>query len=181
MHPCIDASHRTQSHRTPQIIFLRVIEWIQRMDVHSYVRPVRRIGTKIRSGPVRSGPRSRIGLALISVRIGLTIFFVDARISTTRKVLKKKYGTARSMSSENRQNRSYPQDFLSRLKFENSLATFGRIQPIVSRFIALYPLLWHKSPDDRPNSPKSGVRNFEILVFFDRVLERLQYLDDVIV
>ena len=30
--------------------------------------------------------------------------------------------------------------FLSRLKFENSLATFGRIQPIVPRFIALYPL-----------------------------------------
>ena len=30
--------------------------------------------------------------------------------------------------------------FLSRLKVENSLATFGRIQPIVPRFIALYPL-----------------------------------------
>ena len=67
--------------------------------------------------------------------------------------------------------------FLSRLMFENSLGPFGRIQPIVLRFIALYPLQWHKSTDDRPNSPKSGVSIFEILVFFDRVLERLQYLD----
>ena len=47
--------------------------------------------------------------------------------------------------------------FLSRLIFENALATFWRIQPIVPGFIALYPPLWHKSLEDRPNSPKSGV------------------------
>ena len=60
--------------------------------------------------------------------------------------------------------------FLSRLKFENSLATFGRIQPIVPGFIALYPPLLHKSLEDRPNSPKSGVWNFEFSVLLSGVL-----------
>ena len=59
--------------------------------------------------------------------------------------------------------------FLSRLKSENSLATFGRIQPIVPRFIALYPPLWHKSRDDRLNSPKTGVWNFEFSVLLSCV------------
>ena len=57
---------------------------------------VRSVGSVPKSGPVR---------------IGLTIFFVDAKILMSRKFLKNKYGTARSISSKNRQHRSYPRDF----------------------------------------------------------------------
>ena len=46
---------------------------------------------------------------------------------------------------------------------QNPHATFERIQPIVPGFSALYPPSWHKSRDDRLNSPKSGASIFRTL------------------
>ena len=85
-------------------------------------------------------------------------FFVDAKIfSSARKLGKQKVWTD-AINSVQKSSKSEPSSrFLSHLKLENSLATFGRIQPIVPGFIALYPPLWHKSLEDRPNSPKSGL------------------------
>ena len=90
---------------------------------------VRSVGSVPKSGPVRSGLRSRIGLALISVRIGSTkIFSGGAQFS------KKKFGAMRSISSKNRWNRSHPRDFWAVQSLKISHAIFWQIRPIVPGF-----------------------------------------------
>ena len=74
-----------------------------------YVRPVRRIGTKIRSGPVGPAVSDRSRTDLGPDRFD--DFFRRRENFDDAKRFEKKYGTARSISSKNRQNRSYPQDF----------------------------------------------------------------------
>lgn len=77
--------------------------WITWPCLFCFDFPVRRIGTAIWTGPVRSGLRSLIGLALISVRISSTKIF-----PTARNFQKKKFKATRSISSKDRRNRSYP-------------------------------------------------------------------------
>ena len=67
-------------------------------------------------------------------------FFVAAKIvSSARKFGKKKVWTDAINSVQKSSKSESSSRFLSHLTIENSLATFGRIQPIVPRFIALYP------------------------------------------
>ena len=79
--------------------------------------------------PVRSGLRSRIGLALISVGIGSTIVF-----SGGAQFSNKKFGAMRSISSKNRWNRSHPRDFWAVQSLKISHAIFWQFRPIVPGF-----------------------------------------------
>ena len=90
---------------------------------------VRSVGSVPKSGLVRSGLRSRIGLALISVRIGSTKFF-----SGGAQFSKKKFGAMRSISSKNHWNRSHPRDFWAVRSLKISHAIFWQIRPIVPGF-----------------------------------------------
>merc|ERR1711998_394605 len=72
--------------------------------LQTYVRPVRRIGTEIRSGPVRSSVSDRSRPDLGPDRS-------DEKFSDGAKISKKKFGATRSISSKNRRNRSHPRDF----------------------------------------------------------------------
>ena len=98
-----------------------------------YVRPVRRIGNEIRSGPVRSAVSDRSRTDLGPDRFD--DFFRRRENFDEKQVRNGASDFVQESSTSELSSR-----FLSRLKVENSLATFGRIQPIVPRFIALYPL-----------------------------------------
>ena len=105
-----------------------------------YVRPVRRIDNEIRSGPVRSAVSDRSRTDLGSDRFD-DFFrrrenFDDAK-SFEKKVRNRRNGAIDFIQESSKSELS--SGFLSCLMFENSLATFGRIQPIVPGFIALYP------------------------------------------
>ena len=106
--------------------------------ISCYVRPVRRIGTKIRSGPVRSAvsdqSRTDLGPDRFDEFFRRRENFDDAKIFENQV----RNGAIDFVQESSASELSLR--FLSRLMFENSLATFGRIQPIVPRFIALYPL-----------------------------------------
>ena len=67
-------------------------------------------------------------------------FFVDAKISVTRKFVLKKFGPLRSISSKNRRNRSYPRDFWTVWNSKILHAIFWRIRPIVPGFARIW--LW---------------------------------------
>ena len=72
-------------------------------------------------------------------RLSARKFFFGAKIFVRAKIWEKKI-RADAIDSVQKSSKSEPSSrFLSRLKVENSLATFGRMQPIVPRFIALYP------------------------------------------
>ena len=103
----------------------------------TYVRPVRQIGTKIRSGPVRSAvsDRSRTDLCLDR----FDDFFRRRENFDDAKIFEKQVRNS-AIGFVQESSTSELSAIFSRLMFENSLATFGRIQPIVPRFIALYPL-----------------------------------------
>ena len=119
---------------------------------------VRSVGSVPKSGPVRSGLRSRIGLALISVRIGPTKNF-----PTARKFRKK--------SSERRD------------RFRQKIVEIGAILAIFEPFEVWkirVPFFGEfgqssqdlgdsdynsiKSRDDRLNSPKSGMCIFGLVI-----------------
>ena len=87
--------------------------------------------------------------------------FFGAKIFVRAKIWEKKIW-ADAIDSVQKSSKSEPSSrFWSRWEINNALATFGRIQPIVPGFIALYPPLWHKSRDDRLNSSKKGVWIFK--------------------
>ena len=107
-----------------------LISEVRYVRIH-YVRPVRRIGTEIRSGPVRSSVSDRSRTDLGPDRFN-KIFSDGVKFS------KKKFGATRSISSKNRRNRSHPRDFWAVWSLENSRAIFWRIRPIVPGFRRLW-------------------------------------------
>ena len=125
---------------------------------------VRSVGSVRKSSPVRSGLRSRIGLALISVRIGSTkIFSGGAQFS------KKKFGAMRSISSKNRWNRSHPRDFWAVQSLKISHAIFWQIQPIVPGFRRIW-LQFDQIPGRSAEFTKKWHVDFFILSYDDMMI-----------
>ena len=105
--------------------------WVKRIPMF-----VRSVGSVTKSGPVRSAVSDRSRTDLGPDRFN-DIFrrrenFDDAKIFE-KQVRNGAINFAQESSTSELSSR-----FLSRLKVENSLATFGRIQPIVLRFTAPY-------------------------------------------
>ena len=90
---------------------------------------VRSVGSVPKSGPVRSGLRSRIGLALISVRISPTKNF-----PTARKIRKKSSERRDRFRQKIVEIGAILAIFEPFEVLENSHATFWRIRPIVPGF-----------------------------------------------
>ena len=121
---------------------------------------VRSVGSVPKSGPVRSGLRSRIGLALISVRIGSTKFFP----------------TAWNFQKKSLERRD---------RFRQKIVEIGAILAIFEPFEVWkirVPFFGEfgqssqdlgdsdynsiKSRDDRLNSPKSGIWIFRLVMWW---------------
>ena len=117
----------------------------------------RSVGSDVKTGPVRSGLRSRIGLALISVRIGLTKIF-----STTQNFSENYYsrsgrcGGFRRKLVEIGAILAIFEPFEARKFRMPRFGEFGRS----SQDFCESDYNSHKSRNDRPNSSKTGMYMF---------------------
>ena len=122
-----------------------------------YVRPVRRIGTEIRSGPVRSAVSDRCRTDLGPDRF-------DENFFRRRAIFKKKVWSD-AVDFVNKSLKSEPSSrFLSRSKFENFACHFFGKFGQSSQDLDESDYNSIKSRDDRLNSPKSGMCIFGLVI-----------------